>query len=91
MLKLDLILQIMNKNAIPLIDHYQKEDSEEEPEKEPTKAITKRKKSPFELHEKFINEIKNDEKDINKQRFKEYLFIIFHYFYQKNYIIAIKM
>ena len=44
MLKLDLILQIMNKNAIPLIDHYQKEDSEEEPEKEPTKAITKRKK-----------------------------------------------
>ena len=25
MLKLDLILQIMNQNAIPLIDHYQKE------------------------------------------------------------------
>ena len=25
MLKLDLILQIMNQNEIPLIDHYQKE------------------------------------------------------------------
>ena len=25
MLKLDLVLQIMNQNAIPLIDHYQKE------------------------------------------------------------------
>ena len=25
MLKLDLILQIINQNAIPLIDHYQKE------------------------------------------------------------------
>ena len=29
---------------------------------EPTKAKTKCKKSTFELHEKFINEIKNDEK-----------------------------
>ena len=28
MLKLDLILQIMNWNSIPLIDHYQKEKNE---------------------------------------------------------------
>ena len=65
--------------------------AEEEPKPEPTKAKTKRKKSPFELHEKFINEIKNDEKNINEQIFKEYFFIILHYFQQKNYIIAIKM
>ena len=37
-------------------------------------AKTKRKKSRFELHEKFINEIKNDEKNTYEQRFKEYFF-----------------
>ena len=38
--------------------------AEEEPElePEPSRAKIKRKKSPLELHEGFINEIKNDEK-----------------------------
>ena len=35
---------------------------EHEPEPEPSKAKTKRKKSPLELREEFINEIKNDGK-----------------------------
>ena len=35
---------------------------EPEPEPEPSKAKTKHKKSPLELREEFINEIKNDEK-----------------------------
>ena len=34
--------------------------AEEEPKPEPTKAKNKCKKSLFEFHEKFINEIKND-------------------------------
>ena len=54
--------------------------AEEEPKPEPTKAKTKRKKYPFELHEKLINEIKNDEKSLNEKKFKEYCFIILHYF-----------
>ena len=44
----------------------------EEPKAEPTKAKTKCKKSPFELHEKIINKIKNDEKNINEEIFKWY-------------------
>ena len=36
--------------------------AEKESKPEPTKANTKRKKSKFELHEKIINEIKNDQK-----------------------------
>ena len=48
--------------------------SEEEPKPEPTEAKTKPEKSPFELHEKFINEIKSDEKNVNEQIFKEYFF-----------------
>ena len=47
---------------------------EEEPEPEPLKAKAKRKKSPLELLEEFINEIKNDEKNINELIFKEYFF-----------------
>ena len=62
--------------------------AEEEPKPEQTKAKTKRKKSSFELHEKFINEIKNDEKKINKQIFQEYFFIVLHYFEQNDYIIV---
>ena len=53
---------------------------EEEPEPEPSKAKTKRKKSPLELLEEFIKEIKNDEKNINELIFKEYFFIKLHYF-----------
>ena len=49
-----------------------KKAAEEEPKPEPTKAKNKRKKSSFELHEKFINEIKNGEENINEQIFKEY-------------------
>ena len=36
--------------------------AEEEPEPKPSKERTKHKKYPLELHEEFINEIKNDEK-----------------------------
>ena len=45
---------------------------EEEPKPKPTKAKTKRKKFPFELPKKFINENKNDEKNINEEIFKRY-------------------
>ena len=45
-----------------MILETQKKAAEEEAKAEPTKAKTKRKKYPFELHEKFIIEIKNDEK-----------------------------
>ena len=48
--------------------------AEKEPEPEPSKAKTNCKKSPLKLLEEFINEIKNDEKNINEQIFKEYLF-----------------
>ena len=49
--------------------------AEEEPE-----GKTKIKKSLLELREEFINENKNDEKNINDQIFKEYFFIKLHYF-----------
>ena len=45
-----------------MVPWFFKPKEEEEPKSEPTKAKTKRKKYPFELHVKFINEIKNDEK-----------------------------
>ena len=48
--------------------------AEDENKPKPTKAKTKGKKSLFELHEKFTNEIKNDEKNINQQIFKEYFY-----------------
>ena len=64
---------------------------EKKPKPEPTKEKTKRKKSPFELHEKFINKFKNNEKTVNEQMFKQYFFNHTPIFYQKNYIIAIKM
>ena len=48
--------------------------AEKEPEPEPSKAKTKLKKYLLELHKEFINEIKNDEKKINEQIFKEYFF-----------------
>ena len=40
------------------------------------------------MHEKFINQIKKDEKNIIEEIFKKTFFIILHYFYQKNYIKA---
>ena len=38
-----------------MIPEAKRKTAEEEPIPEPTKAKTKRKKSQFELHEKFIN------------------------------------
>ena len=68
-------------NSIKFVDDYgsiifeaKRKKAEEEPKPEPTKARTKRKKSSFELHEKFINEIKNDEKNKNEHIFREYIF-----------------
>ena len=68
-------------NAIKFVDDHgstileaKRKAAEEESKPEPTKAKTKRNKSPFKLHEKFINEIKNDEKNINEQILKEYFF-----------------
>ena len=65
-------------DAIKFVDYYvsvileaKRKAAEEEPK---LKAKTKRKESPFELHEKFINKIENDQKNINEQMFKEYVF-----------------
>ena len=73
-------------NAVKIVDNYgsmileaKRKAAEEEHKSDPTKAKTKRKKSPFEWHEKFINEIKNNEKNLNEQIFKKYVFIILHY------------
>ena len=65
--------------------------AEEEPKPEPTKAKTKRKKSSYKLHEKFVNEIKNHEKDMNEQIYRESFFYHVTLFLAKNYIMAIKM
>ena len=54
--------------------------AEEKPKPEPIKAETKCRRSPFKLHKKFINEIKNDEKNINEEIFMRYFLIILHYF-----------
>ena len=76
-------IHLKNKrnDAIRFVDDYgsmileaKKKAAEEEPKPEPSKLKTKRKKSPFKLHENFINEIKNDEKNINEQMFKEDFF-----------------
>ena len=74
-------------DAIKFVDDYgsmileaKKKSAEEEPEPGPSKAKTKRKKSPLELCEEFINGIKNDEKNINEQIFKDYFFITLYYF-----------
>ena len=67
-------------DAIKFVDDYgsmileakrKTTDEEPEPEPEPSKPRTKRKKSPLQLHEEYINEIKNDEKNINEKIFKE--------------------
>ena len=74
-------------DAIKFVNDYgsmiletKRKPAEEEPRPEPSKAKTKCKKSPLELHEEFINETKSDEKNINEQIFKEYFFIIPYYF-----------
>ena len=68
-------------DAIKFVDDYvsmileakrKTADEEPEPEPEPSKARTKRKKSPLQLHEEYINEIKNDEQNINEKICKEY-------------------
>ena len=56
-----------------------KEELEPELWKAPSKAKTKRKKSPLELREEYINEIENDEKNT------------IHIFSKKNYVIATKL
>ena len=68
-------------NAIKFVDDYgsmrfeaKRKKTEEEPKTEPIKAKTKRKKFQFQLHKKFINEIKNDEKNKNEHLFKEDFF-----------------
>ena len=73
-------------DAIKFVDDYgsvileaKRKGAEEEPEPEPSKVKTKCKRSPLK-REEFINKIKNDEKSINEQIFKEYFFIILHYF-----------
>ena len=65
-------------DAIKFVDDYssmileaKRKAAKEEPETKPSKAKTK---SPLELREEFINEIKNDEKHINDQIFKKIFF-----------------
>ena len=64
------------KGAIKFLDDYgsmilevKRKAAEEKPKPEPTKAKTKCKKPPFELDEKFINEVKYDKKNINEEIF----------------------
>ena len=63
------LILIRRNNAIRFVDDYglmifeaKRKAADEERQPEPTKAKIKRRKAPFELHKKFINEIKNDEK-----------------------------
>ena len=44
-------------------------------EEEPLKVKIKRKKSPLELHEEFLNEIESDKKNINEQIFNNFFFL----------------
>ena len=53
---------------------------EEEPKPELTKTKT------FGQHEKFIHEVKNDEKNINEQIFKEHLFLSYFIIFSKRII-----
>ena len=47
---------------VSIILKVKRKAAQEEPKPKPTKAKTKCKKSPFKLHKKFINKIKNDKK-----------------------------
>ena len=60
-------------DAIKFVDDYgsmileaKTKAADEKREPEPSKAKTKRKKSPLELGEEFINEIENDEKNMSE-------------------------
>ena len=64
-------------DAIKFVDNYgsmileaKRKVAEEEAKPELTKAKTKLKKFPFELHEEFINETTNNKKNITLQIFK---------------------
>ena len=68
-------------DAFKFVDDYgsmileaKRDTHEKKPKPEPTKEKTKRKKSLFELHEKFINKFKNNEKTVNEEMFKQYFF-----------------
>ena len=71
---------------ISIILEAKRKAAKEEPKPEPAKAKTKRKESPFELHKKSVNEIKNDEKNINEEIFRGYFLIIHHFFFRKRII-----
>ena len=78
---MEIHLKNKRNDAIRFVEDYgsmileaKRKAAEEEPKPEPSKLKTKRQKAPFELHENFINEIKNDEKNINEQIFKEDFF-----------------
>ena len=66
-------IKFVNDYGLMILEAERKA-AEGEPKPESTKAKTKRKKSLFEMHEKIINEFKNNEKNINEQVFKEYFF-----------------
>ena len=70
---------------ILLILEAKRKAPEQEPGPDLSKPKFECKKSPLELGEEFIDEIKNDEKNINEQLFKEYFFIILHHFQQNNF------
>ena len=53
-----------------MILEAKRKTAEEEPAPEPSKVKTESKKSLLELHEEFINETKNDQKNINEQIYR---------------------
>ena len=53
-----------------MILEAKRKTAEEEPASEPSKVKTESKKSLLELHEEFINETKNDQKNINEQIYR---------------------
>ena len=57
-----------------MILEAKRKTAEEEPASEPSKVKTESKKSLLELHEEFINETKNDQKNINEQIYRWYFF-----------------
>ena len=71
---------------ISMILEAKRKAAEEELKPEPAKAKTKRKESPFELHKKSVNEIKNDEKNVNEEIFRGYFFNHTPFFFRKRII-----
>ena len=60
-------------------------------EEEPLKVKIKRKKSPLELHEEFLNKIESDKKNINEQIFNKFFSRLHYFLPKKNYVMAIKL